>query len=64
LRTIVPVLTQISLGFVNAFVLEHEGGLTLIDTGVPGSEDKILAAVKELGRAPRARSRYCCMIRF
>ena len=50
---IIPGLSQISLGYVNAFLLEHEGQLTLIDTGVPGSEDKILAAVKELGRASR-----------
>ncbi len=53
MQTIIPGLSQISLGYVNAFLLEHDGQLTLIDTGVPGSEDKILAAVKELGRAPR-----------
>ena len=53
MKTIVPGLSQISLGYVNAFLLEHEGELTLIDTGVPGSEDKILAAVKELGHTPQ-----------
>ena len=53
MQTIIPGLSQISLGYVNAFLLEHDGQLTLIDTGVPGSEDKILAAVKELGHAPR-----------
>ena len=53
MQTIIPGLSQISLGYVNAFLLEHDGDLTLIDTGVPGSEDKILAAVKELGRAPQ-----------
>ncbi|MFQ5922315.1 MAG: MBL fold metallo-hydrolase [Anaerolineales bacterium] len=42
-----------SLGYVNAFLLEGEGGLTLIDTGVPGSEGKISAALRELGRAPQ-----------
>ena len=51
MQTIIPGLSQISLGYVNAFLLEHDGQLTLIDTGVPGSEDKILAAVNELGRA-------------
>jgi glyoxylase-like metal-dependent hydrolase (beta-lactamase superfamily II) len=53
LQTIIPGLSQISLGCVNAFLLGHDGAPTLIDTGVPGSEGKILAAVKELGLAPR-----------
>jgi len=52
LQSIVPGLSQISLGYVNAFLLESDAGLTLIDTGVPGSDSSILAAVRELGRAP------------
>ncbi|HWK06610.1 MAG TPA: MBL fold metallo-hydrolase [Puia sp.] len=42
---------QISLGVVNAFVVEDEG-LTLIDTGVKGSADKIFAALKKGGKDP------------
>jgi len=53
LKTVTPGLTLISLGYVNAYLLESDIGLTLIDTGMPGSEDKILTAVKELGREPR-----------
>ena len=39
---------EISLGYVNAHILLGEG-LTLIDTGTPGSASKILAAVEEIG---------------
>ena len=46
----IPGLTQISLGYVNAYLLEAEGNLTLIDTGVRSSATKILAAVAEIGR--------------
>ncbi|MDX1415361.1 MAG: MBL fold metallo-hydrolase [Candidatus Promineifilaceae bacterium] len=48
-----PGIYQISLGIVNVFLLDT-GDLTLIDTGVPGSEEKILAAVREIGRKPTA----------
>ncbi len=48
-----PGIYQISLGIVNAFLLDT-GDLTLIDAGVPGSEEKILAAVREIGRKPAA----------
>lgn len=53
MQNIIPGLNQISLGYVNAFLLDSDSGLTLIDTGVPGSADKILSAVEELGRAPQ-----------
>ena len=52
-KQIVPGLYAINLGNVNAFLLDGDGdGLTLIDTGFPGSEGKILQAVQELGKAP------------
>ena len=44
-------LYQISLGPVNAFVVEDQG-LTLVDTGLPGSADKILAAIRKGGKNP------------
>lgn len=49
---VVPGVYRISLGIVNAFLLESADGLTLIDTGIPGSTEKILAAVRELGKQP------------
>jgi glyoxylase-like metal-dependent hydrolase (beta-lactamase superfamily II) len=50
-RPIVPGLYVVPLGAVNAFLLEGDG-LTLIDTGVPGSGQKIVQAIGELGRQP------------
>ncbi len=52
LKRIVPGLYTVSLRIVNAFLLETDGGLILIDTGLPGSEGRILEAIAELGREP------------
>jgi glyoxylase-like metal-dependent hydrolase (beta-lactamase superfamily II) len=49
---IVPGLWEVSLGFVNAFILDADHGLAVIDTGVAGSAGKILEAVREIGREP------------
>lgn len=49
LKKIIDGLHQINLGFVNAFVIDH-GDLTLIDTGVPGSENKIIEALHEINK--------------
>ena len=46
---IVEGLWQINLGAVNAFLLD-QGELTLIDTGLPKSEDKIVAAIESIGK--------------
>jgi glyoxylase-like metal-dependent hydrolase (beta-lactamase superfamily II) len=52
LKPLAPGAYMIPLGFVNAFLLEGDDGLVLIDTGIPGSASKILAAVAELGQQP------------
>ena len=44
-------LFQISLGNVNAFIIEDKG-LTLIDTGYKNSMNKIVTAIKKAGRNP------------
>jgi len=51
-QPLVPNLYALNLNNVNLFLLEEPTGLTLIDTGYAGSEDKILAAVRELGKEP------------
>jgi glyoxylase-like metal-dependent hydrolase (beta-lactamase superfamily II) len=51
-KEIVPGMYAISLRIVNAFLLDTGGGLTLIDTGLPGSEGRILEAIAELGWEP------------
>jgi glyoxylase-like metal-dependent hydrolase (beta-lactamase superfamily II) len=51
-KEIVPDLYQISLGNVNAFLIRDGDELTAIDAGHPGDEEKILAAVRDLGHQP------------
>lgn len=51
---VVPVvnrLYRVNLGMVNAYILD-EKELTIVDTGIPGSADKILKALSHLGRSP------------
>lgn len=43
---------QISLGSVNVFVIDDDG-LTLVDTGMKGSADKIFSAIKKGGKDPQ-----------
>ena len=46
-----PTVTRISrFGFVNAYLVEEEDGLTLIDTMLPRSGKVVLAKADELGR--------------
>jgi glyoxylase-like metal-dependent hydrolase (beta-lactamase superfamily II) len=51
-KEIVPGLYAVSLRIVNAFIFETDDGLILIDTGLPGSEGRILEAIAGLGRGP------------
>ena len=50
-RAVVPGLWRVRLGMVNAYLLD-DGDLTLVDTGMPGSEKAIFAAFAALGRRP------------
>ncbi len=52
MQPIVPQVYRIPLGIVNAFLIVSDG-LTLIDSGVPGSEAKILHGVRALGYKPQ-----------
>jgi glyoxylase-like metal-dependent hydrolase (beta-lactamase superfamily II) len=49
---IAPNVHQLQLGFVNAYLIVEADGLTLIDSGMPGSDKKILDYVSGLGRLP------------
>jgi len=46
---IVEGLWMVPLGPVNTYLLD-QGELTLIDTGLPKSEDKIVAAIEKIGK--------------
>jgi len=52
IKQVVPGLHEVTLGFVNVFLLETGDGLVLVDTGIPGSTDEIVQAVDSLGRKP------------
>lgn len=51
-KQIVPGLYGISLGPVNVFLIDYGADLTLIDTGVSASTEKILRAIQELDKQP------------
>jgi glyoxylase-like metal-dependent hydrolase (beta-lactamase superfamily II) len=40
-------------GYVNAYVVEDEGGLILIDTGMPKKADPISESIRDMGRTVR-----------
>ena len=46
---VVPGLFRIPLTFVNAYALVGNGSVTLIDTGMPGGHERILAALAQIG---------------
>ena len=49
---IVPGLHMLPVGWVNTFLLESRHGCALIDTGLPGSAEKIISAIKASGKQP------------
>jgi len=51
MKQIIRNIYQIGLGVVNAFIIEDQG-LTLVDTGMKGSADKIFLALKKSGKDP------------
>ncbi|MCS7060266.1 MAG: MBL fold metallo-hydrolase, partial [Anaerolineae bacterium] len=51
LQPITRSIACVRLGLVNAFLIDA-GELTLIDSGLPGSASRILAAIGKLGRRP------------
>ncbi len=52
LEEIFPFVYGLRMGYVNAFLLAEEGGLTLIDSGLPNRQASILKEVGHLGRQP------------
>jgi glyoxylase-like metal-dependent hydrolase (beta-lactamase superfamily II) len=52
IKNIINNIYQIDLGVVNCFLVDNDGALTLIDTGIEGAEKKIFKALAEIGRGP------------
>ncbi len=48
---VVPGVRRIGLGISNAYLLDADDGLVLLDTGVPGRTARIARAVADAGRA-------------
>src|SRR6516165_361306 len=42
----------VPMGIANAFLIEGQDGLTLIDAGFPGKEAAVFQAIRGLGRSP------------
>ena len=49
---IVSGVYAIGMGYVNAFLIAGDDGLTLVDSGLPRKKDSILSAVAGAGRQP------------
>jgi glyoxylase-like metal-dependent hydrolase (beta-lactamase superfamily II) len=49
---VAPNVHQIVLNFVNAYLIVDTDGLTLIDTGMPGSDKKVLEYISGIDRLP------------
>ena len=50
---IFPLVYGIGMGYVNAFLLAEEEGITLIDSGLPNRKATILGALNRMGRQPQ-----------
>ena len=51
METIAPGIHQVAVGS-NAFVVDGDEGVTLIDTGLPKKEGSISAVLDDIGRKP------------
>src|SRR3989304_3364850 len=50
LEEIFPFIYGLRMGYVNAFLIAEEEGLTLIDSGLPRRKETILGALRQIGR--------------
>lgn len=51
-KRVIEGVLIIPMGNANAFLIEEDDGLTLIDAGFPGREAAVFEAVRSLGRSP------------
>jgi glyoxylase-like metal-dependent hydrolase (beta-lactamase superfamily II) len=50
MKLVIKGVHVISLGMANAFLIDGDDGLTLIDAGYPGKEAAVFSAIREIGR--------------
>jgi glyoxylase-like metal-dependent hydrolase (beta-lactamase superfamily II) len=51
-KRVIKGVQLVPMGTANAFLLEDDDGLTLIDAGFPGKEAVVFGAIRGLGRSP------------
>lgn len=51
-KSVIQGVQIVSMGMTNAFLIEDDGVLTLIDAGYPSNEGAIFAAIRETRRSP------------
>jgi len=52
MKHVIQGVHAVSMGLANAFLIEGDDGLTLIDAGFPGKEAAVFEAIRALGRSP------------
>ena len=52
LKRVIENVHLVAMGTANAYLIEGQDGLTLIDAGFPNKEAAVFAALRELGRSP------------
>ncbi len=51
-KRVIEAVHVVPMGMANAFLIEGDDGLTLIDAGYPGKQQAVFGAIRELGRSP------------
>jgi glyoxylase-like metal-dependent hydrolase (beta-lactamase superfamily II) len=51
-KRVIDGVHLVPMGMANAFLIEGDDGLTLIDAGYPGKEAAVFGAIRGLGRSP------------
>ena len=51
-KRVIEGVHVVPMGMANAFLVEGDNGLTLIDAGFPGKEEAVFGAIRGLGRSP------------
>src|SRR5271166_5488705 len=51
-KRVIEGVHVVPMGMANAFLIEGDDGLTLIDAGFPGKESAIFGAMRGLSRSP------------
>jgi glyoxylase-like metal-dependent hydrolase (beta-lactamase superfamily II) len=52
MKLVIKGVHVVPMGMSNAFLIEGDDGLTLIDAGFPGKEEVVFGAIRKLGRSP------------